>query len=230
MMMTTKRIFFLFLFLFPIIFVNCYSQGDDFGIWYSVSAEHKLVKRFEINMEASVRTYENASRVDEMFIEPGIKYKLSKYAGLGASYRFSQFKEKDDNFHGRHKWFIDADGLLPLGDFSLSARIRFQERYKTYFGKKVTEDEKKPDSHLRYKLKLDYNIPSFPVNPYIAAEIFCPVFQSTTKKIDKDRFTAGIEYKIAKRHAVDLEYIFQRDFLPEIADINLLSVGYNIKF
>ncbi len=226
--MTIKKII-LLLFISG-IFVASYSQEDDFGIWYGVSAEHKLVKRLEIDMEANVRTYKNASKIDEMFLEAGLKYKFNKYLNTGASYRYSEFIEKDNYFHGRHKWFVDVTGSLPLGNFELSARVRFQERYKTYFGKKVTEGEKKPDSHLRYKMKLDYNIPSFPVNPYIAAEIFCPVFQNTTRKIDKDRFIAGLEYKIAKKHSVDLEYIFQRDFLPRISDINIISVSYNIKF
>jgi hypothetical protein len=223
--MTIKE---LFLFLILCCSVSAvYSQNDDLGIWYGVSAEHKIIKNLEFDLTGNVRTYKNASKIDEVFLEAGLTYKFNKYLAAGASYRFGEFFEDDDSFHARHKWFIDIKGTLPVGDLTISARFRFQERYRTYF---EDEEDKIPVSHGRYRLKALYNIPSFPVNPYIAAEIFCPMFTKTTRYVDKDRFMAGLEYNIAKKHSVEVEYMFQRDFLPHIKDINVISVGYNLKF
>lgn len=223
--MTIKKVLILLVLLFLV--PEVYSQDDDFGIWYGLSAEHKIFKDLKLELTGNVRTFKNASKVDELFLEAGLSYKFNKYLAAGASYRFGEYFEDDDSFHARHKWFIDIRGFLPAGDLTLSARFRFQERYRTYF---EDEEDKLPVSHGRYRLKAQYNIPSFPVNPYVAAEIFCPMFTKTTRKIDKDRFMAGLEYNITKKHSVDLEYMFQRDFLPHINDINVISVGYNFNF
>jgi outer membrane protein assembly factor BamA len=224
MMMTTKKLLLCFLLLCTASIT--FSQ-DDFGIWYSVTAEKKLVKNLDLDLDANVRTYNNASRIDEAFFDIGLTYKFNKYLSAAASYRFTEFKEKDDLFHPRHKWFADLKGRLPLGDFDISARLRFQQRYKTFF-QDLNDRESKET--CRFKLMVLYDIPSFPVNPYIGAEFFFPIFTQTERFVEKNRFMAGFEYNIGKKHSLELEYMFQRDYLPHISDINIVSVGYNLKF
>jgi hypothetical protein len=224
MMMTTKK---LFLLLFLLCTASISFSQDDFGIWYGINGEHKLVKNLALDLSGTIRTFQNASKIDEAFLEAGLTYKFNKYLAAGASYRFTEFYEDDNSYHPRHKWFADLKGSLPLGDFELSARFRFQQRYKTYF---EDDNDKIADNHGRIKVKAYYNIPSFPVNPYIAAEVFCPMFTETTRYVDKKRFMVGVQYNIAKKHSVELEYMFQRDFLPHISDINVVSINYDLKF
>jgi len=223
--MTTKKSLLLLLVLCTAS--TAFSQNDDFGIWYSVSAEKKLVKNVEIDLDANVRTFDNASKIEEVFFDIGLTYKFNKFLSAAVSYRFTEFKENDDYFHPRHKWFADLKGKLPLGDFNISARLRFQQRYKTYF---EDENDKESSEVGRIKFRTLYNIPSFPVNPYISAELFFPMFREKTRYIEKNRFMAGLEYNISKKHSLDLEYMFQRDFLPHISDINIISINYNLKF
>lgn len=221
---TTKRLFLLF-FLISTSLIS-FSQ-DDFGIWYSITAEKKLVKNLVLDFDANVRTNNNASEIDEAFFDIGLTYKINKYLSAAASYRFTEFRENDDLFHPRHKWFADLKGKLPLGDFEISARLRFQQRYKTYF---EDENDKESKEVGRIKLKTLYDIPSFPVNPYLGAEFFFPMFSASKRSVEKNRFMAGFEFNIAKKHSIDLEYMFQRDFLPHISDMNIISVGYNLRF
>lgn len=226
MMMTKIRKPLLFLTLFC-LGICVYSQSDDFGLWYGISAEHKLVKKLELDLSACVRTFENASKIDEAFLEAGLTYKFNKYLAVGGSYRLTNCIEDNDTYHIRHKWFLDLRGSLPAGDFNFSARARFQERYKTYF---EDENDKTPVSHFRGRLKVQYDIPSFPVNPYVATEYFFPVTSNADTKIDKKRYMLGAEYNIFKKHTIELEYIFQRDYHPNLTDINIISLNYNIKF
>jgi opacity protein-like surface antigen len=222
--MTTRKLVVLFLFM-GLTSIS-FSQDDDFGIWYGISAEHKLIKNLELDLSGNLRTYRNASRIEEGFLEAGLTYKFIKNLSIGGSYRFTEFRD-NESYHPRHKWFVDLKGNLPLGDFDISARIRLQERYKTFF---EDENDKIPRTHIRYKLKVLYNIPSFPVNPFISAEIFCPVSSDKKRSIDKNRLMAGVEYNISKKHSVEAGYIFQRDYLPHISDINIISLGYDLKF
>jgi outer membrane protein assembly factor BamA len=150
-------------------------------MWYSAATEFKLVKNLNLDLDINLRTYNNASRIEEAFFDIGLTYKFSKYLSAAASYRFTEYNEKDDIFYPRHKWFADLKGKMPLGDFDISARLRFEQRYKTYF---KDENDREPQEHLRIKPKVLYDIPSFPVNPYVASELFFPVFNEDKKNLD----------------------------------------------
>ena len=215
--------------LFVVLATVCVSgfpQKDNFGIWYDISTEIKPIKKFELDLEACLRTFDNASRIEETFVEAGLSYKLNKYISAGAAYRFTENIEDDDSYHPRHKWFIDLKGSVPSGDFSFIARIRYQTRYKTYY---EDEDDKIPDSHIRGKFTIFYDIPSFHLNPYLGYELFTPVFNEPKRRIDKNRFFLGAEYNLTKKHTVEAEYIFQRDYLPRLRDLNILSLQYKFK-
>jgi predicted porin len=222
--MTTKKSILLLLMLCT--GAISFSQ-DDFGIWYGITGEVKLVKNLELDLTGNVRTFNKASKIDQAFLEAGVTYKFNKYLAAGTSYRFTEFLENNGAYYPRHKWFADLKGKLPLGRIELSARLRFQERFKTYF---KDEQDKIADKHGRFRFKALYNIPSFPVNPYIASEIFFPLFTQTARGIDKDRFMVGLQYNISKKHSLELEYMFQRDFLPHISDINIVSINYDFNF
>ena len=207
--------------------LSAYSQKNDFGIWYNVAVEHNLVKNLELDLSATMRTFKNASKIEEAFLEAGLTYKFNAYFSAGASYRITENIEDDDAFHLRHKWFVDMKGTLPAGDLTVTARVRFQRRYKTYF---EDEEDKIPDSHVRTRLKVQYDIPNFKFNPYVSAELFLPAFAEAEKTVDKYRLIIGLDYSIAKRHTVEVGYIFQRDYLPKLSDISLISLQYNFKF
>lgn len=224
-MMTIKRT--LLTFIIVSAGAIAFAQENDFGLWYGASAEHKLPGRLKLELSACLRTFDNASKIEQIYLEAGLSYRLNKYIDFEGSYRITRNIEDDDSYHIRHKWFLGAKGSFSAGDFSFSARIRFQERYKTYF---EDEEDKIPDSHIRCRLKTLYDIPSFPVNPYLSAEVFLPVFGETTRTVDKNRFTAGAEYNFSKKQSVELEYIFQRDYLPKMSDIDIISLSYKLEF
>ena len=224
--MTTIRYVILFIsFAMPASFA--WSQESDFGVWYSVSAEHKLIKRLDLDLSAALRTFENAAKVEEVFFEGGLSYKLTSFLTIGGAYRISENIEDDLSYHLRHKLFGDIKGTYSPGNFDISGRARFQRRYKTFF---EDEEDKIPDSHGRYRIKILYRTPSFPVNPYISYEIFCPMNKDPERAIDKTRIAGGIEYKISKNHAVEIDYTFQSDFIPKQKEEHIVSLNYDLKF
>jgi len=225
MMMMTRK-FYLTIFLFFISLIT-YSQKKDFGIWYGISAEHKLSKKLEIDLSANIRTFNNASKIEEAFIEGGLGYALNKHLAVGGSYRLTKSIEDNNSYYFRHKIMLDVKGSFPVGNFNFSSRLRFQTGYKTYI---QHENDIYPYYTGRIKFKAVYKTQTFPVDPYVYIESFCPMFSDKSGKIEKNRYSAGAELNITKRHSVDLEYIFQRDYLPHISDLNIISVNYNLKF
>lgn len=204
-----------------------YSQSDDFGIWYGINAGFPLAKKLDINVSTVIRTFNDASKIEQGYLEGEVSYKFSKYLSTAGSYRIIYNLEDDSKFHIRHKWFADIKGSFPLENFLFSVRTRFHIQTKTYI---ENEKDRIPDYHGRIKLKAIYKIPKFPVNPYLSVESFSAMFVSSERLIDKNRFTIGFEYKITKIHSIEAEYIFQRDYLPHLSDIHIISINYNLKF
>ena len=224
MMMIKKCLILLFLIVIP--FAG-FAQNKDFGIWYGISAEHKLAKKLQLDLSTNIRTFRNASKIDEAFLEGGLTYNLKKHLSVAGSYRLSKNVENNNSLYYQHKIFLDLKGSLPLGKLNLSGRLRFQTRTKTYI---TSESDKFPNYTGRIKFKALFKTQTFPVDPYIYAETFCPMFSDRSGTIGKNRFSAGVEISILKKHSVDLEYIFQRDYQPHLSDLNIISVNYDIKF
>lgn len=211
--------------------VFCFSylasaQKKDFGVWYEVSAEHELIKNLDIELSGAVRTFKNGGKIDNKFLEAGIQYKFSKNFTTTASYRLISKYEDDKEYHLRHKWFMDFRGILPVNNFEFSARLRFQGTTRTYI-----EDNEGSGSRYfgRLRLKAIYDSPSFFINPFIYAESFTPVFSDYDKKIGEYWLSSGIEMKITSKQKFELEYIYQRDMIPKIKDLHVLSLNYSIK-
>jgi len=224
MMATIKRLLTItLLVMFPSL---VYSQKKDFGIWYCLDAEIGLNKKLDLDLSGNIRTFKKASEIEEGFGQVGLTYSISKKISLAGSYRLTDKLEDDSSYHLVHKWFADIKGNKELGKFSFSGRFRFQKQKKTYIKK---ANDLKPDYHGRIKFSTKYKTPSFPINPYISFETFFRLFEATEKRFDKNRFTIGMEYKMKKKHSFELEYIFQRDYLPHLSDISIVSLVYNFK-
>jgi Protein of unknown function (DUF2490) len=208
-----------------------FSQKPDFGMWYSVSVEHKFFKKFEFDLSGDIRTIDNASKIREDFIEGQLSFKIIKHITVAGGYRPEYHLDKDDNYHWRNVWFAEVKGTLPIGRLSLSARFRFEDRYKTYF---LDRNDEVPVAHGRYRFKAFYNIRKFPVSPYIEAEFYSPMFrksiQNPERSINKKKFTCGLEYYFAKKQSLEFEYIYQVDYFPGLTKINILSLNYTLKF
>ncbi len=223
--MTIKR--YLLISFFIVLPLASFPQEKDFGIWYSINAELKLVKNLELDLSPNVRTFDNASKIEEAFLDAGLTYKVIKYISVAGSYRITENLEDDNSYHPQHKILFDLKGSLSPGDLSLSGRLRFQRRYKTYI---EDEEDEIPDSHVRIRLKAAYDIPSFKFNPYISTELFCPVFKASDRFTDKKRFMLGVEYSLNKKNSFELGYLFQRNYHPDLIDKHIIQINYNIKF
>ena len=212
---------------FIVLPLASFPQDTDFGIWYSLNAGLKLIGQLELDINPTVRTFQNGSKIEEAFVDAGLTYKVNKYLSLSAFYRITENLEDDSSYYPQHKIFFDLKGSLSPGDLSLSGRLRYQRRYKTYI---EDEEDEIPDSHIRMRLKAAYDIPSFKFNPYISAELFCPVFKEYDRLADKKRYILGVEYRFNKKHSFELEYLFQRDYHPDLNDMHIIQINYNIKF
>jgi hypothetical protein len=212
--------------ILAILTLSLSAQAKDFGIWYGASVKKGVSDKFTLVASGMLRTFQKASKAEQGFLETGVAYKINRNIDGEISYRLTSALENDSKNHFQHKVFLDLKGDVKLSNFTFSGRLRFQTSVKTYL-----EDytDKFPDYTGRVKLKAYYRTQSFPFNPYAYYESFSPMFTNSERLIGKNRFSLGFEYKISKMHSVEVEYIYQRDYLPKLSDTNIISLNYNLK-
>lgn len=114
----TKRL--TFLFCLTLLGLSGIAQ-DDFGYDLSVAGETKLYRGLKLELEGSMRTQDNAERIDRFVLGAGISYRLyqsldkkfSLKANVGFDYLWiNNLKEKDN------KYFKADDDLVEDGYFN----------------------------------------------------------------------------------------------------------------
>ena len=205
---------------------SLFSQTKDFGIWYEAGASIPITRYLDFNLGGEIRTFEDASKINESFGEIGLSLKLLKWLSVAGNYRLTSKIEHQAGYFLRHKFMADIKGKTNIGRFGLYCRFRFQDQIRTYIKNPTDED---PDYYGRVKLEINYNIPKSHFEPVLYYEQFARMFRSTEKTFDKYRLSAGLNYRISKKHRVGVAYIFQRSYLPRLADINILAVSYDFK-
>ena len=223
-MMNRKPLFMLLAFLFS---AAAAGQDTDYGIWYEAKAEKKIWKDLRFDLEASIRTNEEARKIEKFYIEPGFRYKFNEYLNAGIYYRFIDQKEKDGKLYPRHRWFLQVKGTAPsMARFTFGVRYRIQQQFKTYIDD--PEDEE-PQWYQRIRFELDYDVKGVPLKPYINAEMHTQLFSPNEFFADKWRSMIGIEYTLNKKHTFGIEYIYNDSRVTKPPYENILGLTYSVK-
>lgn len=214
---------------FSILLISYFSYGQDsdFGIWTEINASRKVTGKLRGELSVSVRSFENSSKVEQLFGEAALSYKFNDFLSAATSYRLVSALEDDALYHFTHKFFFDLKASIKAGDFGLSARARMQIANRTYL-ESPTDDPFR--YYARLKVKGVYDIPAFRFNPFLSYEPFVPVARGNGFEISKYRISAGTEVKISEKSSLEAGYIFEHDTRPDNINNNIITVGWNLKF
>lgn len=69
--------------------LSAFSQEKDSGVWYGISGEIPIINKLDVEFSTVVRTFNNASKVEQAYFEGGANYKFNKYLSVAGSYRFT---------------------------------------------------------------------------------------------------------------------------------------------
>lgn len=229
------------------------AQSDDFGVWTSVGVEKKINKKVSVGLEAELRTRDDVSELDRWSVGLDGQYKITKWLKVSAGYsllndnnRKITYKETNgkpnklaEYWGVRHRFNVSLTGSRKFGNLQVSLRERWQYTYrpsKTIDQRWDYDDEEfdnKPKTYnargknvLRSRLQLSYDIPNCHVEPYVSAEAF------NAWSVEKMRYTAGADWKISKKHAVGIYYLYQsvHDDDDNEPNRHVLGVEYKFKF
>ncbi|MDD5869926.1 MAG: DUF2490 domain-containing protein [Bacteroidales bacterium] len=228
------------------------AADNDFGMWYSVSAEKKITKKWSAEIEAEMRTRNDARTWDRWSASASAKYKLTKWLNAEVAYVFlndnnpekisyhtnGDYNNWRPSYWGtRHRFNVSLTGKVGFGGFEVSLRERWQYTYRPEattlrydFDNSEWEDvavRGKGSNVLRSRLQVEYNIPKSKVDPHASVELF------NAWNVEKVRYTVGADWKIRKKHVIGVNYIYQSingDDVDNDPNSNIVSLSYKFKF
>ena len=210
------------------------AQNSNWGLWTSIDAEKKLLENWELGIGTEYRWKNNISVTDQIRGSLDISRKMGNYVKLGAGYvLIADKKLKRDIFEYRNRFFLQATGSYEYARFTASWRTRMQLTL-------METDEPRGDLFdddsyrwvWRNRFGLKYNIKGLPLKPYANIELFHNLFSgSETGGYYQNRFSLGIEYKLAKQHTLEAGYKLNSEIDgSKKYKLNIVKLGYIFSF
>lgn len=99
----------------------------------SAGVDYKIVKGLHVTAEEEIRAGSGFQSLGSLRTTIGLSYKPLKYLKLGAGYTLIHpYSASAASFNSpRHRFFVDATGYLPIGNFQFSLKERLQLTHRT---------------------------------------------------------------------------------------------------
>lgn len=169
---------------------------DGTSVYFKIGLTGKIYKQLNFRIEEEMRP-DHDLRGNRWFLTTGeLNYRPHKRLRMGAGYMFL-YKTLEGN-ETRHRYYLYASGNLPLGNFRIALRERFQSTYK--------RNGNHPGNYLRTMLTLSYRIRQTAWTPFYYTEVYNNVGHNGQMRADKIRFSAGCDYNIDLYNVLQLYY------------------------
>lgn len=175
------------------------------------------VKGLKFSLAPQLR-YGEGFDYEQMVIETGVRYKTFGFLYWSANYRLTveptgEMMQTDK--YGRY--FLSLTAKESFGDFTPSLRAM----YTNYTNEDVNDTE-----YMRYRAKVNYDIPKCPITPYLSTELF---YDMDENLLNRTRIGAGVDYKVKKNNYIGLDYKLDY-YALKYKNRHIFSLGYKVSF
>lgn len=201
-------------------FASAQFGNQDFGIWGGFSASTKLTDEIKVSGDFQMRTNDNAARLNQYFLDFGVKYKVNKHFSAGLNWR-PRMKNERTYYDFQNRLYLDLVGKLKFGDVAFYLRSRTQSTL-------IPNDESSAFERVRLKavFKLDKGLKAF-----IQDEVFFNINNRVNSTYTKNRFGIGVTYKVSDAIDVGLKYLRINEvntYYPLKMNVMAFKIGLSI--
>jgi hypothetical protein len=207
-------------------------QGSsDLGLWTSINLEGNISPKFSLFFSEEVRLNENISRLNLLFSNGGVEYKINKNIRVALAYRFSEKYTQDAFFSLRHRIQLDITLKKSIDRFDFSYRQRLQFVMKDIYS---SETGFLPEWVSRHKFQVKYKLNKY-FAPHVAVElrqqIQGPKHPELNSLFYQTDYLAGLDYKLGLRSCIGLYYLFRDGYYRKTFKyLNVIGLEYTYKF
>ena len=190
------------------------AQMDELELRPSATVRFSPIKKVKLYVTPELRF--DYFTLDKFLLEAQVKYSPLKYLDVAAAYKLVLNRRNNDPVEVIHRVDVFVQGEYKIDRFIPSLRLMY-----------VNYDEDEGVSHfLRYKIKLDYNIPKSKFDPFIAAELY---HQLADGSLYKMRYSIGADWRFAKKMSIGLAYKLDQ-YMNSDRVKHIVELGYTYKF
>jgi hypothetical protein len=193
----------------------------DFELWTGVSAKKSFLdNKLKLGLNQEFRFNDNSTRINNYFTELEASYKFYGNFEAGGGFRYIR-NNTNSGYKNENRFFVDLGYGHKFNQLKIDYRLRYQNQREFSSSK---DDLLNPTSKFRLKIKLDYNIKNWKLDPYLAIESFYtttlnavsyvePIIESSrVNGFEKIRFTLGTNYKINNLMSLGGFYRIEKEF------------------
>lgn len=194
--------------------------------WIELEFSKRIIDNLKIEFNPELRLF-GGFEMDTYILEGGLSYQLHKYLTIAGYYRYENewdYKNSTGAYKGQvasNRIAFDAKSVFELNRFDFQFRLR----YTNGADFDQTTDDKA--SYFRYRAKIDYDIKGSKLAPYVSVEAFHDLILND---VDKMRYTGGLSYPINKSNELSLFYRLQDYSETAKESMNIIGIGYSLKF
>ena len=188
----------------------------DFQLWLDAGLAYKVNKKLDLKFEASYRRENNLADINENYIELQAQTDPLKFLVLSGGYRLSGWYQQEI-----------VNRLFAYARFDFKAdRFRFQ--YRLRYDYNFNAESSNLPANIRNKVKVKYRTRKFPLDPYMAFEIFFRT-NHDDRRLSQQRFDLGLDYSLAKKQDLSVYFRFQKQLNTVAPAKNyILGISYSI--
>lgn len=166
----------------------------DLGIWAKAGFNYKFNKNWDAGFSQSVRTFDNAIRVERLISDLHVDYQINKNFGLRAGGRYSYDRKKNLAFTHDFRYHLDFKFKTDLTQqLKVEYRLRYQHSYQNLF---TFVPNSKQKYNLRNRALISYALEKHEV--YFSAEVFRAFTFNQQPYFNNLRLNLGDELKHGK--------------------------------
>ena len=190
------------------------AQMDELELRPSVTVRFSPIKKVKLYVTPELRF--DYFTLDKFLLEAQVKYSPLKYLDIGGAYKLVLNRRNNDPLEVIHRVDVFIEGEYKIDRFTPSLRLMY-----------VNYDEDEGVSHfLRYKAKIEYNVPKVKIDPFLAAEMYHQLIDGTIYKM---RYSIGADWRFAKKMSIGLAYKLDSYFDSGKVK-HIVELGYTYKF
>lgn len=171
------------------------AQNTDIGGWLSYSLQHKLTKKWMLEISPELRFNQDFSQLDRVVTDLSVEYKPIKPLEISGGYRLA-LRNQTYNDRIRHRLFADVKWSQKLHKrVELFYRIRYQNRFSDF---NFQTEENRNSNFLRHKIGTDLNLPK-KLSARLAVDFWQPV-GSEQSQLQNRRYSFLLGWDQTKNH------------------------------
>ena len=194
----------------------------DFQVWSSVQINKDIGTKWSVSLENQIRLEHDAKQFDENLTQLELDFSPFKSWQFSLGFREIRHRTGSGDFENRMRIHLDAGYSLEINRLEAGVRARIQFR--------SDEGEDQLLNDFRSRLMLDYNIPSWKLDPFVYGEVDFRLPGREPFGYYSFRMVLGLIWKISTLHRLRFFYMLEREqqeYYPFTA--NRLGIEYQIR-